>query len=516
MPHHMKNKITIIGAGINGLVAANYLQRAGFQVSLIERKSRLGGAVSTDFFKYKGRKITYPNGASVLGFMQDFVFRETGLNKYVSVYLPKHPEIVCFEQGSPYCLIYENLNKLQKEFAEKWNENGKVREFFADMERVVNFLRQGYRKAEVPTVELANKVLGVKLVNLWIKGSAKNLLNHYLTSERAKVFLSISATESGPVALSSPYSAFSIPLMASGSIFGGRWGYVKGGIWQITDSLGQINKKLGVKIITSAKVIDVSQKDLVVRYEKSRKIKKLESDYVIFATDPLTAARTIRDKNLVKKISKKQLVGSSGKLVMAFKKPVEWTDNTGLADFEMAMRYFISTPTLKAMDESSMEVKTNKVDFSPGYFEIYCEGAGDRKLGGKRNYDLISVFFTNLSFAKKGLVLPKVKKYIEQLVLSKIENKKDLIKSVLLTPKDLQELFYFPFGNIDHVDVSNGQTFFSRNYSPNPKANFYQFGNNKNIFYCAAGAYPCGSVAGTPGYMCAKQIIKAVRKTALC
>ena len=27
------------------------------------------------------------------------------------------------------------------------------------------------------------------------------------------------------------------------------------------------------------------------------------------------------------------------------------------------------------------------------------------------------------------------------------------------------------------------------------------------IFYCGAGSYPCGSVAGTNGYMCAKQII---------
>ena len=73
----MKKKIVIIGAGINGLVAANYLQRNGFQVTLIERKSKIGGAVSTDSFKHGGRKYIYPNGASVLGFMQDFVFHDT-------------------------------------------------------------------------------------------------------------------------------------------------------------------------------------------------------------------------------------------------------------------------------------------------------------------------------------------------------------------------------------------------------------------------------------------------------
>ena len=69
-------KITIIGSGINGLVAANYLQRNGFQVTIVERKARMGGAVSTETFTYEGKKCEFPNGASVFGFMQDFVFQE--------------------------------------------------------------------------------------------------------------------------------------------------------------------------------------------------------------------------------------------------------------------------------------------------------------------------------------------------------------------------------------------------------------------------------------------------------
>ena len=34
--------------------------------------------------------------------------------------------------------------------------------------------------------------------------------------------------------------------------------------------------------------------------------------------------------------------------------------------------------------------------------------------------------------------------------------------------------------------------------------------NYENIFYCGAGAYPCGSVAGTTGYMCAKQLKRLI------
>ncbi len=509
----MKNqRVTIVGAGINGLVAANYLQRAGFEVTLLERKAKVGGAVSTDSFMHKGKKITYSNGASVLGFMQDFVYRETCLDKHTAIYLPKHPEIVYSSSSAEACYMYDEVSQLRRELTEKWGERGKVKEFFADLTKVADFLRTGYRNAQVPTIEIARKQLGAKLVSRWITGSAKSLLDYYFTSEQTKVYFSISATESGPVDLDSAYSAFSIPLMASGSIFDGRWGYVKGGIWQITTALGNINKQLGVKTVVSARVTKVSQNDRSVTYVKNNTTKRLESDYVIFATDPLSAAKAIKDKSLIEKVSHKELVGSSGKLVMVFKRPIEWTGDLGKEDFSMALRYFVSIGDLEAMDDSSSQVKSQTSVFSDAYFEVYCEGAGDRKLGGKRSYDVISVYFKNLSLAKTGTVLPRVKEYVERVVLAKVVNKEDLIKSILLTPKDLRELFYFPGGNIDHVELSKGQTFFNRTYSSNPKDRFYQFGKHEGIFYCAAGAYPCGSVAGTPGYMCAMQIINSKDK----
>jgi phytoene dehydrogenase-like protein len=36
--------IAVIGAAINGLVTANYVQRAGHQVTLLEDSDRYGGA----------------------------------------------------------------------------------------------------------------------------------------------------------------------------------------------------------------------------------------------------------------------------------------------------------------------------------------------------------------------------------------------------------------------------------------------------------------------------------------
>ena len=75
-------------------------------------------------------------------------------------------------------------------------------------------------------------------------------------------------------------------------------------------------------------------------------------------------------------------------------------------------------------------------------------------------------------------------------------------------PKDLQQLFLFPEGNLDHTMLTGGQTYFDRTYSDDPAASFYRFGSIANAYLCGSGTYPCGSVTGTPGYMCARQLLR--------
>jgi phytoene dehydrogenase-like protein len=288
-----KPNILIAGAGINGLVAANYLQRSGCSVTMIERAERVGGACVSEVATVDGVSECYALGASVLGLMQDFVFAETGLANRLQTFVPEHAKFIFFPGDPEPTWIYRDPKQLDRELANKWGEKGDVESFRADEAKVVSFLQNGYVNATPPSLDDANSVLGETLTDLWVSGTAKNLLDHYFTSERSKMYMAMTVTESGPVSLSDPYSAFTLPLMDSGSIFDGYYGFVKGGIWQITEELGRINADLGVKVHLSSKIVAVDADKNSVLFEAAGREEALDFDFLIMGTDPLTATRRL-------------------------------------------------------------------------------------------------------------------------------------------------------------------------------------------------------------------------------
>jgi phytoene dehydrogenase-like protein len=501
-------KVAIIGAGINGLVAANYLRRAGVEVTIFEKKAVAGGACAAETISFNGVEYRYASGASVLGFMQNFVYRETGLAERLTAITPEHEEVVYFEGEESKCCLSEDVVERAATVRSQWGETGDVAAFHKDLEHVVEFLCQGFKNAVVPTIEDARRVLGSELTRVWITGTARDLLSKYFTSEKMRIFYAIDVVESGPVSLDSPFSAFSIALMATGTVFDGKWGFVRGRIWKLIETLIEVNNELGVRLITGTEVLEVVSEPLNVVFKRDgMPEERLQFDRVIFATDPVSASKICNQSNLIETASDKEIIGTSGKLIMFFSEPVSWKFNEeNRTDFDMAFKFIISAKTLDEL-QASAEASLHGEDYAPAFSEIYCEGAAMRKFGDNPNHDVISVFIKHLAFGQPGRSLPAVQQKVEQQVLAFIQNQDSFLGSVLLTPRDLQSKFDFPAGNIDHIELCDKQTYFARNWSASPAENFYQFGDDERILYCAAGSYPCGSIAGTAGFMCARQLL---------
>ena len=500
-------KVVIVGAGINGLTAANYLRRNGFEVTMIERGARVGGACVSEVAHVNGVAQSYALGASVLGLMQDFVFHETGLADRLKTFVPTHPKLIHFEGDEEPAWIYREPEKLDKELAAKWGERGDVAGFRADEARVVAYLQAGYRSATPPSLVEAEQVLGKGLVDLWISGSAADLFDHYFTAERTKIYMAMTVTESGPVSLKEPYSAFTMPLMDSGSIFDGYYGFVRGGIWRITEELGRINTELGVTTRLSSEVQQVDAEAGHLEFEQDGQPYNVGFDHLLLATDPVTAARITGDEATITATKNQRLLGSSGKLNLMFRNPVRWKHGSRAPDADTAFRFLFAVDSIDAYEAATLRVVDGDVAYEPGYMQVYCEGAAMRQLDLHEPFDRLSVFFKNFSLGALGAALPEVEETAKQSLLRLIENPEDCVWSRLLTPRDLQQTFLFPGGNLDHTMLVGGQTFADRQYSTDAGTGFYHFGTASNIYLCGAGAYPCGSVAGTPGYMCARQLM---------
>jgi phytoene dehydrogenase-like protein len=506
----LSERVIVIGAGINGLVAANYLCRAGFAVKMIERAERVGGACVSEMATVNGRSQRYALGASVLGLMQDFVFRETGLAGRVETYVPDQAKRVYFPDDAASAWIYRDPARLQRELAHKWGERGDVAGFRADEARVVAYLQDGYRRAGPPSLNEAEMTLGADLTRLWITGSAADLLDHYFTAEHTKVYMGMTVTESGPVSLHEPYSAFTLPLMDSGSIFDGYYGFVKDGIWRVTEELAALNRELGVDVHLGSTVAAVDAEQGELEYRESGRTATAQFDRLLLATDPLTAARLLGEDAMIREVQQKRFLGTSGKLTLFFREPVRWLDEaatTGGAG-DTAFRFIFAVDSIADFEAATLRVLNTAADYEPGYIQIYCEGAAMRQLGLAEPFDRLTLFFKNMALNRRGEALPEVEAAVKAQVLARVANPEACVWSRLLSPKDLQHLFHFPGGNLDHTMLVGGQTFFDRQFSADPETRFYAFGRWPNVSYCGAGAYPCGSIAGTPGYMCAQQLIR--------
>ncbi len=507
----MKKKIVIIGSGINGLVAANYLQKSNFDVTVLEKKDKTGGACTMETSTIGNQKVDYAHGATVLGMMQKFIFEETGLKDEVTTFYPKHPKLVYFQDSETPTRIFQDVNKLKKELKDRWDENGDINLFRNDENKVISFLRNIYKNGLTPSIELANSSIGKYLTDLWIKGSAIDLLNHYFNSEKTKLYMGMTVIESGPVSLHEKGTAINIAIMDSGSIFDGYWGFVKKGIWKISEKLTYINSNIGVRFELSSLIKSIDANDKMVSYSQNGNTKRIGYDYLFFATDPLTPSKILQDKPLIKKLEQKDWLGSSGKITLFFKNNVRWkySDNNKL--YDTSFRFIFLNNTLDELERNSQNSKNNVYNYNPGYIQIYPEGAAQRKMGNNESIDKLILFTKSFSLQKRANKLNDHMNDIIKVFLKYIENPQDLIHSEFISPKDLQEIFFFPEGNIDHLSLSSNQNFEKRSFSNSPKNNFFKYYNYEDIYYCGAGSFPCGSVAGTPGYMSTQQLLRNLK-----
>ncbi|HEV2919536.1 MAG TPA: NAD(P)/FAD-dependent oxidoreductase, partial [Actinomycetota bacterium] len=257
----------IVGGGHNGLTAAAYLARAGQSVLVLERRERLGGACTLER-PFPDQRYSVSPCAYVVGLLDQLVIDELQLRKRGFECYVADPNLwVPFADGTSVAQFVDHDRTVAHLRANRFSERDI--QGMLDYEDMFDRLRLALRtgpegdtwQGESPTREQLEKRLGHdgELISVLFEESIADTLDRYVADQRMKDALygqGVIGAWAGP---RDPGTA-SIKLMHyQGDLLGQGplWGFVEGGMGQISFAIAQAARDLGATLATGVPVAEI-------------------------------------------------------------------------------------------------------------------------------------------------------------------------------------------------------------------------------------------------------------------
>ncbi|MEO9322219.1 NAD(P)/FAD-dependent oxidoreductase [Nocardioides sp. C4-1] len=504
----------IIGAGHNGLVAANYLARAGQRVLVLEARDVVGGACVTEEL-IPGSK--WSSCAFIAGLLRPEIVDELELKRFgLDLYQGDALSFSLFPDGSHLMMWKEmdrtirEIEKLSKADSKAYLDFGLRLQRFAGIVTPYLLTSPPERSDLLAAFEQAGEQ---SLFNEFTLLSVRDLLDRYFEDERVKSLLTFFGMVSifgGP---STPGTAYTWGHHSWGEFEGnfGQFGFARGGMGAISDALAAGARHHGVEIRTSTPVDTV-----VVTRGRATGVRladgtQIQAARVLSNADPKRSLLTLLEP---------------GTLTAPMEKAVRSIDTRG----SMARIHLLvdELPHYLPFPEAGEGPQHHGHQLLGASIETFEEAAEAQRRGTFPSHYVIEAVTQSVhddSLAPKGLhtmtlgiqQLPShlegttwsaekeawADRVLEDLFHYAPNLRDHVLERVVITPEDLETEYLITDGNIFHGGMMLDQLFGAR-----PLQELADYRTPVDGYYlCGSGTHPGGGVMGANGHNAARAVL---------
>jgi phytoene dehydrogenase-like protein len=501
----------VVGAGHNGLVAANYLARAGASVLVLERRDFVGGACITEelFPGFRVSSCSYVCHLLQGKVIEDLELRKHGLEIYpLDPYrfhpLPNNQSIVSWHDDER---TIESIGRVFPRDARRF------RDWIAFWERAAGILHR-YFLSEPPTLaEVAASVRGTgdeAIFERMLTGSTKDLVEEYFESPLVRAAF-IEAHDAGDVR--APGSIMAVAYIRCNLFTDHKnLGIPKGGMGGITQAMARAAQAHGVEIRTGVEV-----ERIVVRHGRATGVvldngERIEADVVLSNADPKRTFLTLVDRNALEPaffegIQRLKTNISCLKFHCALRELPDFSAYLGKSFDPKVLAQIRICPSVDYFEQSWDDAKRGRPSSCPVMYvqlpSVYDEGLtppGQHVMSVWSLYAPMRLREGTWDAAKQ-----QVGEHLIDTLAQYAPNIRDaMIDWELFTPADLERRVYLTDGNIRHLDIIPQQMLAGR---PNRQLSGYRT-PIEGLYLCGAGTHPGGEVTGAPGHNAAHAVLR--------
>ncbi|XP_068807315.1 pyridine nucleotide-disulfide oxidoreductase domain-containing protein 2 isoform X1 [Struthio camelus] len=539
----------VIGAGHNGLVAAAYLQQAGVQTAVLEKRHVLGGAAVTEEIVpgFKFSRASY-----LLSLLRPQIYTELELQRHGLRVLPRDPYSFTplLEDGSPprSLLLGHDAAQTRRQIAQFSRKDAQAYPAYeAFMGGLVSAIDPLLDAPPVDTAALgqgsllqrlralralwpllqAGLALGRQLPCYYevLTAPISKVLDRWFESEPLKATLATDAVIGAMGSPHAPGSGYVLLHHVMGALEGrrGAWGYVAGGMGALSQAIASAAAARGAHIFTEKPVSHV----LLGRAGRAQGVTlqdgtEVRSKVVLSNASPqltfleLTPQEQL-PKDFVQRIRQVDTRSPVTKINVAVDRLPNFLAAPNARDSQPLPHHqcsiHLNCESTQLLHQAFTEASSGHPSSRP-MIELCIPSVLDPGLA-PRGCHVVSLFtqYTPPVLAGGRPWDEAARNAYADTVFDCIEAyapgfKASVVGRDILTPPDLERIFGLPGGNIFHGAMSLDQLYFAR---PAPSYSGYR-SPIPGLYLCGSGAHPGGGVMGAAGRNAARVALEDFRR----